>query len=101
MNKNAEWGPKHIRQHQCLTSLILVPEWEQISTVMFQLLVERPLRRIVAVMPETFAVSDKVKYELRFRFLLTDNKNMILKENVLKENKRNRMVSISDLYTYA
>ena len=40
MNWNADCEPGLIAQHQCPTSLMLVAEWKQVPTAIFQHLVE-------------------------------------------------------------
>ena len=49
MNWNTNLEPGLIAQHQCLTSLMLVTEWKQVPTAMFQHLVESHPRRVEAV----------------------------------------------------
>ena len=49
VNWNADCEPSLIAQHQCLTSLMLVAEWKQVPSAMFQQLVESLPRRVEAV----------------------------------------------------
>ena len=52
MNCNADCQPDLIAQHQCPTTLMLVAEWKQVPSAMFQHLVESVPRRVEAVIAE-------------------------------------------------
>jgi hypothetical protein len=52
MNWNADCEPGLIAQHPCRTSLMLMAEWKQVPTSMFQHLVESLPRRVETVIAE-------------------------------------------------